>query len=97
MWDDTEVARRWLWLCSLRKQNDGLPEEPTRAEIDSIRNDPERLAEIRSRLSNISWWIRLLCQRIATWANVDFLITIEQVFHEQASCRSGVSAHRFHS
>ena len=70
-WDDTEVAQRWLLLCPFRKQSDAAPEEPNEAELNSIRNNPDRLAEIRSRLSNISWWMRLLCQRIATRANVE--------------------------
>ena len=70
-WDDTEVARRWLRLCPVRKQKDGSPEEPNEAELNSIRKDPQRLAEIRLRLSDISWWMRLLCQRIATRANAE--------------------------
>ncbi len=70
-WDDTEVARRWLLLCPLRRQDDGKPEEPNESELDSIRNDPDRVAEIRSRLSDISWWMRLLCQRIAMRANAE--------------------------
>ena len=68
-WDDTEVARRWMMICPLRKQADGQAKEPNEAELNSIRNDPERLEEIRSRLSDISWWMRLLCQRIGIRAN----------------------------
>ncbi len=68
-WDDSEVAGRWLMLCPLRKDADGLPEEPTEFEINTIRNHPQRLAEIRSRLSDISWWMRLLSQKIAQRAN----------------------------
>lgn len=68
-WDDTEVARRWLMICPHRKDKQGNPLEPTGAELDTIRNCPERLAEIRSRLADISWWMRLLCQRIATRCN----------------------------
>jgi len=34
-----------------------------------IVNCPERLAEVRLRLSNISWWMRILCQKIAIRAN----------------------------
>ena len=68
-WDDTEVARRWLLLCPLRKQDDGTPEEPNEFELNSIRHDEKRLAAIRSRLSDISWWMRLLCQHIAQRAN----------------------------
>ena len=68
-WDDTEVAQRWLRICPKRKQKDGSPAEPTEKELNAIRNCPEQLQEIRSRLSDISWWMRLICQRIATRAN----------------------------
>jgi len=70
-WDDAEVARRWLLLCPQRKEADGNPAEPSRAEIDQIRNHPVRLAETRRRLSDIAWWMRLLCQRIAQRANAE--------------------------
>ena len=68
-WDDTEVARRWLMLCPVRKTSDGQAEEPNAMELNSIRNDPEKLASIRQRLSDIAWWMRLLCQNIAVRAN----------------------------
>jgi hypothetical protein len=68
-WDDTEVARRWLILCPRRKNKDGSAAEPTECELNSIRHDPDRLAQIRLRLSDISWWMRLLCQTIAIRAN----------------------------
>ncbi len=70
-WDDTEVARRWLLLCPVRKHGDGSPKAPNEAELNTIRNDAERLVEIRSRLSDISWWMRFLCQRIAIRANLE--------------------------
>ncbi len=70
-WDDSEVARRWLMLCPKRKKNNRSPEEPNDFELNSIRNDPERLATIRTRLSDVSWWLRLLCQNIATRANLE--------------------------
>ncbi|NIL96142.1 MAG: hypothetical protein GTO53_02400 [Planctomycetales bacterium] len=68
-WDDTQVARRWLMICPLRKDADGTPREPTESELDTIRNNPDRLATIRRRLSDISWWMRLLCQPLAAMAN----------------------------
>ena len=75
-WDDTEVARRWWSLCPQRKiksEIDGkknwVPVEPTEWDLNSIRNDPVKLATVRSRLSDISWWMRLLCQYIALRAN----------------------------
>jgi REP element-mobilizing transposase RayT len=75
-WDDTEVARRWWTLCpkrKVRREVDGLklwfPAEPNEFDLNSIRNDPVKMAEIRMRLSDISWWMRLLCQYIAMRAN----------------------------
>ena len=68
-WDDTEVAERWLRICPVRKDKRGNPKTPTKAELDAIRNDPDRCQEIRLRLSDISWWMRLLNQRIAQRAN----------------------------
>ncbi len=75
-WDDTEVARRWWTLCPKRKikrEVDGVtlwePAEPNEYDLNSIRNDPTKLADIRRRLSDISWWMRLLCQDIAMRAN----------------------------
>ncbi len=68
-WDDAEVARRWLMLCPKRKTADNRPEEPSESELDTIRRDPARLQEIRSRLSDISWWMRLLSQKIGRMAN----------------------------
>ncbi len=67
-WDDTEVARRWLWLCPFRKA-DGQAAEPSEPELNSIRLDADKVKTIRSRLSDISWWMRLLSQKIAQRAN----------------------------
>ena len=68
-WDDEEVARRWMMLCPHHRKADGTPMEPTQPEINSIAKCPIKLAEIRGRLSNVSWWMRLLCQRVAQRAN----------------------------
>ncbi|QDV22498.1 hypothetical protein [Aureliella helgolandensis] len=70
-WDDTEVARRWLMICPQRKGPDGMALEPNEAELNSIRTDPDKLKMIRSRLSDLSWWMRLLCQKIAQKANAE--------------------------
>jgi REP element-mobilizing transposase RayT len=67
-WDDTEVVRRWLMICPPARCK-GKPAEPTEAELNAIRRCPRKLAEIRKRLSDISWWMRLLNQRIAQRAN----------------------------
>ncbi|MCA9180020.1 MAG: hypothetical protein KDA51_01170 [Planctomycetales bacterium] len=68
-WTSREVARRWLMLCPKRKLRDGSPAEPKETEINSIAGDAVKLKQIRSRLSDISWWMRLLCQKIAVRAN----------------------------
>ncbi len=66
---NTEVARRWWTLCPRRKNRDGTAKEPTESELNSIRNDPDKVRVIRRRLSDISWWMRLLCQHVGQRAN----------------------------
>jgi REP element-mobilizing transposase RayT len=68
-WSNEEVARRWLMLCPERRDEKRRPLEPTEFEINSIVNNKEKLATVRSRLSDISWWMRLLSQNIAQRAN----------------------------
>ena len=68
-WDDSEVARRWLMICPKRKDDKGNALVPTEAELDKIRNSPVEIAKLRTRLSDISWWMRILCQKIGTRAN----------------------------
>ena len=68
-WSDEEIACRWLTLCPIRKDDEGSAKEPNENEIKSIVNNAQCLLEIRSRLSNISWWMRLLSQTIAQRAN----------------------------
>jgi len=70
-WDDTDVARRWLMLCPVERDDNRQPKEPTEFELNQIRNNKEKLAEIRNRLSDISWWMRLLSQNIAQRANLE--------------------------
>ena len=74
-WTSREVARRWLMLCPKRKAPDGSPAEPKETEINSIVNDAVKLKQIRSRLSDISWWMRLMCQKIAIRANREDEVT----------------------
>jgi hypothetical protein len=68
-WDNREVARRWLMICPVRRSADSQPLAPNEAEINSIANCPVKCRDIRKRLSNFSWWMRLLCQRVAQRAN----------------------------
>ena len=68
-WSDQEVARRWLMLCPLRKQPDGSPATPIQSEIKALVGDTQRLEEIRVRLSDISWFMRMVSEEIARRAN----------------------------
>ncbi len=68
-WSNEEVAWRWLMLCPKRKRKDGSPCEPKENEINAIVNNAKLLAQLRLRLSDISWWMRLVCQRIAQRCN----------------------------
>jgi hypothetical protein len=68
-WDDTEVARRWMMICPHRTDKVGKPLPPSEAELNTIRNCPLKLEQTRQRLADVSWWMRLMCQRIATRSN----------------------------
>jgi hypothetical protein len=60
-----EVARRWLIICpSLRKHAAPL-QQPSEQDISQLCEDPGRIETIRRQLSDVAWWNRLLCQRIA--------------------------------
>ena len=67
-WDDREVVTRWLRITPKRDAC-GQPLEPTEAAINSLLNDPERVAQLRVRLSDVSWWMRYFSHYIAVRAN----------------------------
>jgi REP element-mobilizing transposase RayT len=66
---DREVARRWLALTARRdcRENPKIRE----CEIEAITSQPLRLAELRTRLSDISWFVRLMCQTVARQCNIE--------------------------
>lgn len=68
-WSDEEVAGRWWRLFPQKKDKLGNATEPTDAELGMIVNNPARLAQIRERLSDISWWMRCTAENIARRAN----------------------------
>jgi hypothetical protein len=78
-WSDEEVARRWLRLHPKRlrrkgrngKVPDANPEEPQEIDINRIVNDPARLVELRTRLSDVSWWMGSLAENIARRSNAE--------------------------
>ena len=67
-WSDEEVAVRWLRVFPGRRLEEHLA-EPTESDVQTLCSDKERLAEVRSRLSDISWFMRALAEPIARLAN----------------------------
>jgi REP element-mobilizing transposase RayT len=67
-WSDQEVAIRWLRVFPGRRLEEHLA-EPTENDVNTLVRDKQRLAEIRTRLSDISWFMRALAEPIARMAN----------------------------
>jgi len=70
-WEDREVALRWLRI-SPRKDKHGQSLEPSEAEVNLLVNDPELLASIRVRLSDVSWWMRYFSHHMAVRAYKEY-------------------------
>ena len=70
-WSDEEVARRWWNLFPQRRNKDGSPAEPADTDLNQLMADAKVLAELRSRLSSISWFMRCTSEVIARMANAE--------------------------
>jgi len=68
-WSDEEVARRWWNLFPSRRNKDGSPAEPADTDLKALTADPKVLAELRARLSSVSWFMRCTSEVIARMAN----------------------------
>lgn len=66
-----EVARRWLRLYPRRRDEDGVPLEPSAEEIEGLVADEFRINLLRRRLSSISWFMKCLKEYISRKANAD--------------------------
>lgn len=67
-WSDREVAIRWLRVYPGKRIEEHLG-EPTDRDVDQLVNSPKRIEEIRTRLSDISWFMKSLSEPIARMAN----------------------------
>ncbi len=68
-WSDQEVATRWLTLFPRNRNPGGSPIPPSETEICALADCPERLAQLRRRLSSLSWFMGQLNEFIARAAN----------------------------
>ena len=68
-WSNQEVVARYWRLHPQRKNEDGSAADPTDAELNIWLNDAVGMKQIRQRLSDISWWMGRLSQKIAVKAN----------------------------
>lgn len=67
-WTDAEVATRWLKVFPGRRLEEYLG-APTQNDVEKLARDQQRIAVIRSRLADISWFMRALSEPIARLAN----------------------------
>ncbi len=67
-WSDEEAALRWLRVFPGRRLDEQLA-EPTENDVRTLAANKQRMAEVRSRLSDISWFMRALSEPIARLAN----------------------------
>ena len=68
-WSADEIALRWRRIFPPRHDVTGEPIEPNEHDLAMVTADSERLAELRGRLSSLSWLMRCLCEKIARAAN----------------------------
>jgi REP element-mobilizing transposase RayT len=69
IWSDNEVAAHWLMLCPQKCRNKGAPIPSLEEQIQALASCSERIAVLRKRLSNISWFMAKLNEHIARAAN----------------------------
>ena len=67
-WSDRQVALRWLQIFPGKRIDEQLG-DPTTQDVDTLANDPQRIATVRERLSDISWFMKALSEPIARLAN----------------------------
>ena len=63
-WSADEVALRWRRVFRTRDDATGEPVEPDEHDLAMLTANSERLAELRERLANLSWFMRCLSEKI---------------------------------
>jgi hypothetical protein len=73
-WSDKESALRWMQLFQGKRFQEQL-ESPTTSDVQALANDSEKLAVVRSRLSDLSWFMKTIAEPIARRANSEEKLT----------------------
>jgi REP element-mobilizing transposase RayT len=68
-WSDQEVALRWLKLFPRHRDLQGTALPPAEKDICALADCPERIAQLRQRLSSLSWFMGRLNEYMARAAN----------------------------
>ena len=64
-----EVARRWTAMYSKRFLPDGTAQALGEAEIAALAKGRFKVAKWRTRLADLSWFMKALKEPISRWAN----------------------------
>jgi len=70
-WTADEVARRWLSIFPTRTMKDVATEEAMARAVELITRRPKRVATLRRRLSDLSWFMRARNEFIARQSNLE--------------------------
>lgn len=75
-WTDLEVVKHWHKLCPIFKDENGVPvDNPTDEVARPMTQDTAQVETWRERLSDISWLMKLVSERIAKFCNIEDNIT----------------------
>ena len=97
------LLRRWLMLCPERRDQKRRPLEPSEFEINSIRNDKQKLATVRSRCQMHEFTVsRIHCltnspthETTSTTVSPDGLRREHRVPDTALNCQSGPDQSEF--
>ena len=67
---DQEVARRWLRAYPGKRVLDDQWIEPSQEQVEKLARNKKRIAKLRKRLANVSWFMAAFSEHIARKANL---------------------------
>ncbi len=75
-WTDLQVVKQWHKLCPIFKDENGVPmDDPNDDVVQPMTQDTAQVETWRERLSDISWLMKLVSERIAKFCNIEDNIT----------------------